>query len=283
MIDIEYLDSLPLRESHSKGIIRRYGSLYNVAKWEGWRNGEKHKYPWRIAEDICKRYIGQSYDEAYSKFCKKLKEYNLKNPDDKSNFIECFSGGLNRWGDEEINMFKVDEDKIISWDLRYFEEMRRWSKKSRKFKKEYPVLNGYYEVIEYKLKYNSYYLKTYISAYEYLNLNEYDKSKYESSKILREYITFDSKDDRSFKKYKQEERKLHKKLKRQEIKEKSQIKYCFLTDSEKKKIEDRKTDLIKRDSHGFDDESFKGEHYHGQKRKKKEVINTFESLNQLII
>lgn len=36
-----------------------------------------------------------------------------------------------------------------------------------------------------------------------------------------------------------------------------------------KKRKEREEDIIARDRHGFDDESFKGEFYHGQKRKKK--------------
>ena len=51
------------------------------------------------------------------------------------------------------------------------------------------------------------------------------------------------------------------------IKEQKKKDYSFLTDDEKRKIEERQSDLIKRDNHGFDDESFKGYWYHGQKRK----------------
>ena len=74
-------------------------------------------------------------------------------------------------------------------------------------------------------------------------------------------------------------RKAHREYKKQQ----KEIQYSFLTKDEQRRIKERETDLVKRDSHGFNDESFKGEYYHGQKRKKKEVINAFESLNQLII
>ena len=37
----------------------------------------------------------------------------------------------------------------------------------------------------------------------------------------------------------------------------------------KRKEKEQTNDIISRDRHGFDEESFKGEFYHGQKRKKK--------------
>ena len=38
---------------------------------------------------------------------------------------------------------------------------------------------------------------------------------------------------------------------------------------DKRKVDELAKDIITRDRLGFDDESFKGEFYHGQKRKKK--------------
>lgn len=281
MIDIEYLDSLPKRESISQGIVRRYGSLYGAAKWEGYRHREKYKYPWRIAYDVLKKYIGQSYDDAYSEYCRKLKEYGLKDPDNKRHFDESISElcfwRINRHYTKNYEIFSVDDNKIIHWDMNYFEQLSSYSR--RRFPQTLPVLNGYYEITEFRLLpyVSNYGLKSKISLQEYLNLSDYYQRRYEVNKELREYITFDSKNDRSYKRYKQEERKFHKKLDRQKEKEKKEIQYSFLTKDEQRRIKERETDLIKRDSHGFDDESFKGEHYHGQKRKNKETIEAFKS------
>lgn len=38
---------------------------------------------------------------------------------------------------------------------------------------------------------------------------------------------------------------------------------------EKRKAEEHKNDIVDRDRLGFDENSFKGEFYHGQKRKKR--------------
>ena len=72
---------------------------------------------------------------------------------------------------------------------------------------------------------NPYYFKKTINLTEYLGLSDWHKRKYAPYKTIREYITFESKNDRAYKRYKQEERKLHKKLNRQKEKEKSQIEY----------------------------------------------------------
>ena len=78
---------------------------------------------------------------------------------------------------------------------------------------------------------------------------------------------FESKKDKEYIRLMKEKAKQKKLFDKYYKKEKRKKDYSFLTDDEKRKIEERQTDLIKRDSHGFDDESFKGYWYHGQKRK----------------
>lgn len=52
-----------------------------------------------------------------------------------------------------------------------------------------------------------------------------------------------------------------------------QRQYSMLTREETRLKEEKEIDALKLLSHGFDDESFKGEHYHGQKRKKRHLKN----------
>ena len=58
--------------------------------------------------------------------------------------------------------------------------------------------------------------------------------------------------------------KLHKKAQRAKT-------YSFLTRDEQQLKEEKELDLIKRDSHGFDNESFKYDPYHGKKRKRSDL------------
>lgn len=272
MIDIEYLDTLPKRESISQSIVRRYGSLYETAKWEGYRHRVKHMYPWVIADDILHKYIGKSYDEAYSVFCKKLKEYGIKDPYDKHYFDEQIMG-LGKWRTWRRNYndeFMIDENKIIHYNEAYksyrsFKTKRKFpftvyvNKKPKEFetfvlKKEYKNRGWHYR----------------IDSDKYWRLPIYIRDLYMSEFVENsKLITFESPKEKGFKRYMWEAIKSSRKAHRKYKKRQKEKEYSFLTQSEKARIEQRKIDLIKRDSHGFDEESFKGEHYHGQKRKKK--------------
>lgn len=284
MIDTEYLDSLPKRESISQGIVRRYGSLWNVDKWEGYRHREKHKYPWSIANDILHKYLGKSYDEAYSAFCKKLKENGQKDQYDKSYFDKEFTS-LGKWYGN-FEEFILDDNKIIHYNRGYQKDRIKWSKNSRKFPltvyfNKTPKESDYVLKKEYR---GSKYWSYRIESNKYWRLPIYIKNLYRPESTENcESIIFESPKEKGFKKYMWEAIKSSKKAHREYKKQQKEIQYSFLTKDEQRRIKERETDLVKRDSHGFNDESFKGEYYHGQKRKKKEVINAFESLNQLII
>ena len=71
-------------------------------------------------------------------------------------------------------------------------------------------------------------------------------------------------------KYKAEEkdRKNKKEREKKKLNEET-ISTLLWSIEDKRKADELAKNIINRDRHGFDDESFKGEFYHGQKRKKK--------------
>lgn len=73
---------------------------------------------------------------------------------------------------------------------------------------------------------------------------------------------------REFMRHMAEARVKSRKADKQRLKEQKEKSYCFLTQSEIQERLDKQNDIITRDRLGFDETSFIGEHYHGQKRKK---------------
>lgn len=73
---------------------------------------------------------------------------------------------------------------------------------------------------------------------------------------------------KEYKQYRANQLQSNKRDKVYRKKEQKLRQYCFLTDTELQRQLDKQNDIITRDRFGFDETSFKGEHYHGQKRKK---------------
>lgn len=72
-------DKLPFRES----ILNRVKYGTKIQRWrKNYSRGEYHKvedyYPWDIVNRVIKYFIGKSFDEAFSYYCKKVPKYQQK-------------------------------------------------------------------------------------------------------------------------------------------------------------------------------------------------------------
>lgn len=81
---LDKADILPFRCNRAYHLTTKYGSMWNLPKWDGYHKDEKHKWYWVIADDIAKNNIGKSFALAFSYYCKKVeKRYQYE-------FLEMF-------------------------------------------------------------------------------------------------------------------------------------------------------------------------------------------------
>lgn len=246
MIDIEKLSNLPERlpmvfpEKPSASKYKEYG------KWKRGRN------TWTIAERIIKNNIGKSFAMAFSYFCSKV------SIDEQRVFLENFvhrKPYYRRWAN-----YCIDENGNIQYANEYFEWKNRPTKPITIPSPDYKTEIRHKETGIKKPEYLWIYNKTHPA------LKEEDFIPVVISGYL---MTFESKQDPRFVRIFTEKKKARRKTDRFLKKEDRNREYSFLTKTEKELLAQKQQDLIKRDSHGFDDQSFKGIEYHGQKRKLK--------------
>lgn len=96
-----------------------------------------------------------------------------------------------------------------------------------------------------------------------------DKSIVFKSFDHKEEKQFESKKDKEFIRLMYEKNQAIKRSERLLKIEKKNKEYSFLSKSELEKLKSKDLDIIKRDSKGFNEESFKGDFYHGRKNKRK--------------
>lgn len=252
-IDLDKLDNLPLRESRKQYMVRKHGNLRNLNKWSyNCKLSSKSVDPWFITNNIVKKFIGNDFDKAYSYLCTKLPYYKR----------HWFTGNI---GNGKYDKWLIDDNNCIQYNPNYY------------YIKTKPTKKIYFISIDYT---EGWYIKKsrlYMTDYEfksiYWSLNYKDPKLFEhvaikvvlnglckefDSKKDKEYIRLSKEKQKQIKYYK----KLNKKLNKQKI-------YSFLTKEEEQLKQEKELDIIKRDSHGFDENSFKYDPYHSNKQKLK--------------
>jgi hypothetical protein len=239
MINIEKLGDLPYKESfkqQDKGWCSRY-----------WNRGKKYngKYAWDFVEQILNKYKGKQVNNAFSEYCKIVESY------DQYRFWEEFDKleNVRRWrGDDyECNYWFIDKNNNIQYH------------KVKKEPKEYHI-----QTADYEEGYEDH-MGNIITTEEYYKLSSrawmdtrWTRAKSQKWKhivIKGGYYTFKKK-DADFYRCLADENGKRDKMQREYEKYAEKKAYSFLTREEEERIKDRDNDIIKRDSHGFDEDSF---------------------------
>lgn len=241
MINIEKLETLPSREARRESLTRRYGDMWNTRFDHSWMRSTNDQYPYVKAERIIKKYLGKSFDKAFSEYCKKVKLHEQKE------FLDFFDE--NHWRNDYI----IDAQKRIQLNL---EKTPRYKKPI--YFRSFDYQEGYYNIVTKEIVQSS-------RWWEYKNNNNIRV-------VIRGFErTFESRKDPEYQRLQAEKVKAQKRNDRLLKDQKKAKAYCFLTNSELEKKKLAETDIATRDRHGFDETAFKGIEYHGQKRKLKQA------------
>lgn len=144
MIDLEKLDKLPKRQGRKAYLTEKYGDLYNLDKFDHtWVRSDRGDLPCVKAQRIISKYIGKSFDEAFSKYCKQVEIYEQKE------FLDYFN--TYKWRgdyfvDDNGNIQKIVKEKKIHivtfipfgytyWDCPIELKLRFNSKNDKTYKK----------------------------------------------------------------------------------------------------------------------------------------------------
>jgi hypothetical protein len=245
------LDSLPKKESRKAYLTKKHGDMWNLHHFDhSWHRSDKNDYVWVKVKRVIKKYMGKSFDEAFSYFCTLVPKH------EQSEFLKEFENAYGWYEPQYI----IDDNGNIQIN----KNSHRYKKKKDKSKESVIFYSidyeeGWYDTITKKI-YNN-------KEFSRLHYDMFPTKNFIKIVICGYSKEFESKKDKEYIRLMKEKAKQKKLFDKYYKKEKRKKDYSFLTDDEKRKIEERQTDLIKRDSHGFDDESFKGYWYHGQKRK----------------
>jgi hypothetical protein len=251
--DIEELDNLHLRENRGSNLVRRFGNLWNLPKFDhSWRRSDKTQYPWVKARFIIKKFIGKNYDKAFSAYCEIVKPYEQNVFYD--DFFKKEEGST--WEPEYIidkqNRIQVNRAKLRQ------DAKRRADRKSRGV--------TFYSV-DYAIGYMHKQTGVLMTVDEFKRYRSYNENKYVEVIISGFSKHFKSEKDPEYIRLNAEKIKQKALLEKTEKKEKRVKAYNFMTKAEIERKKSEAQDLIKIESHGFTDESFKGEGCHGQQRK----------------
>lgn len=249
--DIEKLDTLPFKEGRKAFLTRKYGDMWDLRRFDhpGWRS-DKNDDPYVKAVRIIKKFIGKQYDKAFSAYCKLVEQY------DYHYFSDEFKEH-SRWGAEYIVDANGNIQKNKAYTLRGRYHKGKFSKNS-----DGVII---FKSFDYKEAYVNRFtgeIKTHITFCS-------NKGDYIYSVISGFWAEFDDPKDKTLLRYIKEDEKQKKLADKRYKKYLKEKEYSFLSNDDIKEIKDKERDLIARDAHGFDENSFKGSEYHGQKRKNK--------------
>lgn len=260
--------------------------MKNDRHWWGYRGSERTKHglnTWAFMEYVIEKNIGKSFSQAFSYYCKFVNRqyqkyflerfenynsigrgYNERYWIDDNDIIHDGSERLGRWywrNNGPRNIFTSFDYKEV-WLMKLTKNVyeRNW----KKMESEWKVRTKYEDKIVYKRSIEEIYLRpegwTYYDGENHKAVELKSVTGYKEENINR-------RSDR-FKKLRAEDDARYRKQQREEERLKKQIVYSFLTREEKELKEARKLDQYNLYRHGFDDESFKGEPYHGRKKNK---------------
>jgi hypothetical protein len=260
------------------------GMKNNSDCW-GYRGSERTKHglnTWVFMDYIIESNINKSFGNAFRYYCKfvnrqyqkyfleRFQNYNSpvrgwgkKYWIDSNDIIRANPRRFGRW------YFK-DEQKEISFKSFDYEETWKIQKTSkeikRNWKKNYSreVVITDIEVKTFRRGISEHYIQGFDNHYP----KAFIKAIEMKSKVGHKEIV-DSKKSPRYQKLRQEDDRRYKKQEREKERARKEITYSFLTKSEIEQKKSRLEDGYNLYRHGFNDESFKGNPYHGRKNKKK--------------
>lgn len=187
-----------------------------------------HYYPYKIVERICESHIGKPFDEAFSKYCKMVPVYQ------QHYFLEEFSPKYFHWR----NDYFVDENGLI-----------QANRDKNKYKGPYTFYSADYKteerhIVTGKLK----------PEERWWSIKKYkvDDSLYEKVVVSGFSETFDSKNDRKYKRLTNEKNKAVEREWKAKKKLPSINDQDFRRILKEKELKERQENLIKILKHGFD-------------------------------
>lgn len=238
--------------------------MENNRHWWGYRGTERTKHglnTWLFKDYVIEKNVGKSFSQAFSYFCKFVDRQYQKY------FLEAFQNYEaprrkhyfeKYWIDENDVIQKVDEKKekseivFISSD---YEEKWLIQTVSNPWAK-YKILNQHVRTLPKGERWAV--QREFRSDIEFVKLL--------STKGIKR--TFSNTKSRVYQRLRYEDIKLYNKRQREEERKKKETVYSFLTREEKELKKQKELDQYNLYRHGFDDESFKGNPYHGRKNKK---------------
>ena len=298
-MDIEKFDKLPIKES-MRGTWRRYG--YDVDHYD---NGiQNYKIVGRYIENYLKKSVGKNFDKVKKHILEHMKDYNVSHA--SKNIVEDILSwriSKDRWSDFTIDsQNRVQINKTRTANRKEWAERRREKRttvilnNSRTYKLNPDLTEKQKTHLEICLLENNIPLGDWfvnllcggtITDIEYHNrlgipqqgerwwYYNYNNRKHVDfiefcfvvDKDVEKYIYDEN--TKEGKRWKAEKQDAQSKKER-ELEKEHKLKFeTLLHDIEaEKKCKERAKDIVNRDRHGFDEDSFKGEFYHGQKRKK---------------
>lgn len=75
-MNLEKLEELPKKESRKEYITRKYGDMWDLRRFDHpWYRSDKNDDPQVIAKRVIKKYLGKSFDDAFSYYCTLVKKH----------------------------------------------------------------------------------------------------------------------------------------------------------------------------------------------------------------
>ena len=104
------LDSLPKKESRKAYLTKKHGDMWNLHHFDhSWHRSDKNDYVWVKVKRVIKKYMGKSFDEAFSYFCTLVPKH------EQSEFLKEFEKeGIIRLTGKNIEITDFERLKIIS-------------------------------------------------------------------------------------------------------------------------------------------------------------------------
>lgn len=263
-------DSFTGKISMSKSILisNRESNLWNLNKYSHDRYKIEGVTLHTIIIRVLEKFTNKSVNDAFSYYCKLVPKhyqheffhrYYLAN----YNMIESTSYY------RRYSLYYIDENNIIK-ENKYVKPKNKVIFKSWDYNEWiYDVtVNKWFTVNDYISRaYNKWWLR--YSSREIIQLRERLQNNLKIDYISGIYKEFDSQKEKEYIKLRAQDIQQRRIIEKRNIKEKKEQEYSFLSRAEKELKQDQAKDLVRRDALGFDENSFKYDPYHGQKRKKK--------------
>ncbi len=284
----------------------RHESMHRSSGYNSWDYDHYDRKSYHYISRILENSVGKDFDKVFSDICNKFRK--KKNYNFRREFLRqidpYYMAPRRRW---RYNGYYIDENRIIrSYDapekkrkkvrVKVVDRPVKYFTANTRVFKEYSgvkamVLQYLGHTLSYKLFHEKLPMKYYYlvvvhieKALDYL----YPKKSYRkaSSEFLliideSEYITY-YEGERKFYKYLAETKDASNKVVREKKKKKEIYLSSLLNSIEaERKSRERLENGVTRDRLGFAEDSFTGEFYHGQKRKKRKQSQNTEKVREL--